>query len=273
MKKDSIDFSAIEGILDSEIESLNKLGKNEKSNKTLEDTLKKMATEGLIVPRTENNKYLCLSYKGAGGLVSNKWNIKIYTTGNFVCNDPSIIRKYYHKRLKPPDKSLKLIQIDDSGIGFPLGGCMVGVCCGDKVYTDTVDVSFFKPGPFERKEYLIAYTNRGLNLMKKELNPTPETHRFEICSGFINKVLRDLLNLRKFDVEMVEVKGLLQDQLENKFKDHIKELTGVDLAYDPKEITTEQVAFRYDEALAWAIEHAPHLLKSGWQSMKNQNIK
>lgn len=240
------------------------------SNKTLEETLERMAKEGLIVPRTENNPYLRVSYKGANGLISSKWNIKIYTSGSVVCIDPSIIREFYHNRLKSPDKNLKLIQIDDAGIGFPLGGCMVGACCDGRVVTDVVDVAFFKPGPFERQDYLNEYAHKGNDLIIKEFNATSKTHRIEICTGHVNSTLRELLKSQGYDVRLVDIKGLLQDQLENLFKDYIKELIGKDLAYDPKELTGYQIAKNYEATLQWGMKNVPHLLKTGWGKIREK---
>ena len=67
------------------------------SNVALEVALKNMAHDGLIEPRTENNQYLAISYKGSGTLITPKWNIKIYTTGSGVCTDVlnRIIMSFY----------------------------------------------------------------------------------------------------------------------------------------------------------------------------------
>jgi len=236
-----------------------------KANKTLIDTLKKMADAGLIVPRKENNQYLVLSYKGAGGLITHKWNIKIYNTGSFVCADPSPIREFLHGRLKSPDPSLRLIQIDDAGWGSSIGGVMVGVCCDNRVVTAVVDTAFFKPGPYDSKQYLQVYANKGLILIEREFNASIKTHRIEICTGYVNKDLRELLRSEGYDVRTVEITGMLQDTLEDLFKAYIKELTGgVDLAYDPKNCKSgKEISNLYYRSVNWARENAPHLLKTG----------
>ena len=239
------------------------------TNGTLETALKNMVNQGLIVSRAENNKYLVLSYKGAGTLITSKWNIKIYNTGSGVCTDAGVIKDFVGGRLRPPDPSLKLIQIDDAGWGSPLGGIIVGVVCEDRIVTDIIDVAFFKPGPFNRKEYLKAFADQGWALIQKEFEATPETYRVEICTGYVNMKLRDLLREKGFDVRQVEIKGLLQDSLENRFRDYIKEITGgEDLAYDPKELHASQIGNYYYKALNFGKEKAPHLLKSGWRSIQ-----
>lgn len=240
------------------------------TNGTLEAALRNMVLAGLIVARTENNQYLKLSYKGAGTLITPKWNIKIYTTGNGICSDVSVIKDFVGGRLKPPDPSLKLIEIDDAGWGSPLGGIMVGATDGKRVLTDVVEVYYFKPGPFERKDYLDAYADQGWALIQKEFQASPKTHRIEICTGFVNIKLRDLLRSKGFDVRQVEIKGLLQDELEDCFRKYIKEITGgADLAYDPKELSASEVSTYYKKALKFGREKAPHLLKSGWKAIQD----
>lgn len=58
-----------------------------KSSTIIEEALQKCAADGHIIPRSENNKYLKVSYKGAGKLLSDKWNVKIYSTGTINTTD------------------------------------------------------------------------------------------------------------------------------------------------------------------------------------------
>lgn len=243
-----------------------------KTNKTLEDTLIKMASQGLIIPRVEKNPYLKLSYKGAGGLITPKWNIKIYTSGSFVCTDTALIREFYHGWLKVPDKKLQVLQIDDAGWGIPLCGIMVGVCDGRKIITDIVDVAFFKSGIFERQDYLLEYSNKGLNIVENQFKANPETHRIEICTGFINSKLKNLLRSKGYHVTITEIKGMLQDQLEDLFKKYVLKETGMDLAYDPKGMSKKEISLNYYKALEWGKKNVPHLLKSGWKSMQDLDL-
>jgi len=233
----------------------------------LEQKLQEMASQGILEPRTENNPHMKVSYRGVGPLVSPKWNIKIYKSGSKVCTDNVLLNDLITGKLKSPDTSLKLIQIDDAGVGFPLCGVFVGACCDNRVVTDTIPVSFFQG--LGKQFYLDDYAERGYALMMKEFNPTPQTHRIEICTGYINKRLKHILREKRYDVRAVEIKGLLQDQLENLFKEHVKKETGVpDLAYDPKGMARRDLCFSYYRALNWGKKNAPGLLKSGWKSMQ-----
>lgn len=233
----------------------------------------KASQAGLIVPRKENNQYLKVSYRGAGNPISEKWNVKIYTSGSVVCVDEKVLDDILDNRVGIIDISKAVLQCDDSGWGFPLCGCMVGMTDGKRVETAVVDVSYFQPPAFDNKAYLTEYARKGLYLATKVFGASPETHRIEICTGYVNSELRKLFRSRGFDVTVVEIKGLLQDTLEDLFKQYVQKMTGVDLAYDPKEIKEKgggkkAVASHYYKVLEWGHKNAPHLMKTGWQSMR-----
>jgi hypothetical protein len=239
-----------------------------KSSPKLEQKLLGLSKKGLLIPRSENNQYLKVSYKGANNLVSDKWNIKIYTSGSIVCNDYGTLNGLIQGTLKTADSSLSLLQIDDSGVGFPLCGAMVGVTDGEQVWTEIIDVSFFQGSNFEKQLYLEEYAQKGLSILQK-IRAEPSRHRIEICTGFINTRLKDILRDLKFDVQVTEVKGLLQDSLEDLFKLYVKQQTGKDLAYDPKELEKNNIGAFYYSALNWGKNFKPKLLKTGWQAIRN----
>jgi hypothetical protein len=233
-----------------------------------EKLLEKAVLNGHIVSRTENNPYLKFSYKGTGELVSDKWNIKVYTSGKVVCNDVDTLDDIINNKLASPNSSLKLIQIDDAGWGFPLCGVMVGVTDGTKVLTNVVPVSYFQGKTFKTKKYLKVYSELGLELVRT-FEAKHQTHRIEICTGFINSQLKKDLRKLKFDVRVTEIKGLLQDELERLFKEHVKHETGLNLAYDPKSMEKKKIGRAYYNVLSYGMTQVPHLLKSGWKSMEN----
>ncbi len=238
-----------------------------KSSVQLEKALSDFALTGKIVPRKENNQYLKLAYKGNGTDISDKWNVKIYTSGSIVTTDEDTLTKIVKGKFTPPDTSLKVIQIDDAGFGSAVCGVMVGIFDGDKIWTDTVDVKFFQGEAYERKEYLKEYTKKGLDLFNS-LKVSNKTHRIEICSGFINSMLKDKLRELGYSVTITDIKGPLQDNLETLYKDHVKQLTGKSLGYDPKELTSQEIAKNYFAVVTWARKNAPHLLKTGWKALQ-----
>jgi hypothetical protein len=237
-----------------------------RSSPQLEEHLKEFCAKGELAPRTERNNYLKISYCGAGKLISPKWNVKIYTSGAVVCNDLALLKALQEGSLLPAPP-LPLIQIDDAGIGFPLCGAMVGITDGKQVWTDIIDASFFQTPKFEKQQYVTEYARKGLNLLAK-IGIKPETSRIEICTGFINTRLKNLLREKGYDVRVTEIKGLLQDQLERLFREHVHKEIGEDLAYDPKELAKNEIGKKYYSVVNWARNHKPHLLKSGWGSMK-----
>jgi len=237
------------------------------SSPSIEAVLLKFASTGLIIPKKENNIYLKVSYKGTGTTISEKWNVKIYTSGKIVTTDQKILEDIISNNFKTPDKSLKIVQIDDAGFGFPLCGVMIGVYAGTYVITDTVSAQLFQGDAYTKRAYLRDYTEKGLRILY-DLKITPATHRIEICSGFINQSLKGTLRDLGFDVIITEIKGPLQDQLEDLYKQHVKDVTGQDLAYDPKGMTKKEIAEKYYAAVKWGKKNAPHLLKSGWKSLQ-----
>jgi hypothetical protein len=239
-----------------------------RSSPELEEKLAELASKGILELRSENNPYLKVSYRGSGDLVSSKWNIKIYSSGSVVCTDNKLLDDMISDRLKPPDPGLKLVQIDDAGIGFPLCGCMIGICCDGRVITDTISVSCFQGDSFEQHAYLREYASKGMALLQREFGASPETHRIEICNGHVNSQLKHLLQEQKYDVRAVEISGLLQDSLENLFKEYVKEITKFDLGYDPKGMEKKELCSRYYKAYNWGKANAPELLKSGWKSIR-----
>jgi hypothetical protein len=241
-----------------------------KSSEELESKLKALADSGVLGVRTENNPYLKVSYKGTDGIVSSKWNVKIYTSGSVICNDPLLLKQILQDKLKEADKSLKVLKIDDAGGGFPLCGVMVGVTDGEQVITDVVPVEYFQSPAFEKQAYLRVYAELGVKIVMEHFDADIKTHRIEICTGFINSRLRNLLREKGFDVRVTEITGLLQDKLEHLFREYVKQETGVtNLGYDPKEVKAKKALGQlYYNALNWGKRNAPHLLKSGWESMK-----
>ena len=237
-----------------------------KSTPQMEQTLQEAALKGLLVSRTENNQYLKVSYKGAGKEISDKWNVKIYTSGSVVCDDMIVLESLVNGSFKGPDTTLKVLQIDDAGGGFPLCGVMIGIANEVEIATDTVDVKFFQSPLYEEKQYLREYTKAGMQLIKV-MRATPQTHRVEICTGYINKELKDCLRLEGFDVRVTEIKGALQVCLEQLFKDYVQIETGKELGYDPKELKKKDLGRAYYKVLNWGKQNAPQLLKSGWGSM------
>lgn len=237
------------------------------SNPIMETRLQDLCSKGIIIPRTEKNPHLKVSYRGAGSLVTTAWNIKIYTSGTVVCTDGGLLKKMLDGGLTPPDLSKTCLQVDDAGVGFPLLGIMVGVTDGSVVKVGTVDVSFFRDPAYQDKSYLREYARKGWDLVVGTFKATPQTHRIEICTGAVNAQLKLLLQERGYEVRGVKIEGLLQDQLEALFREYVLTVLGEDIYYDPKGMDPRQIAWRYKEAIRWAYKNRPEILKNGWKSL------
>jgi hypothetical protein len=136
----------------------------------------------------------------------------------------------------PP--ALPVIRIDDAGWGFPLCGVMVGVSDEKNVCTAVVPVEYFRHdtrNAFHTKRYLKEYARLALELLN-QLGVSADTHRIEICSGFVNQPVREELRRQGYDVRVVEIKGLLQERLENLYKAYVLNEIGRDIYYDPKDM-------------------------------------
>jgi hypothetical protein len=237
-----------------------------KSSPELERALQKFALTGQIVERSEKNPHLKLSYKGSGKAISDKWNVKIYSTGSIVTTDQKTFTDIIKGTFKSPDESLKVIQIDDAGIGFPLCGIMIGITDGETIWTDTVDVKLFQGEAYDQKEYVKDYTKKGLDIISK-IGISPKTHRIEICSGFINQTLKEELRVIGYGVSITDIKGLLQDKLEDLYRKYVYDLTGKHLGYDPKGLTERQISCNFYSAVNWGKKFAPELIKTGWKAL------
>lgn len=227
--------------------------------------------KGLLVSREENNPNVLASYFGRG-LVSDKWNVKLYAYSekkkghSLVTNDKGTLELILDGKYSFPDPALTALKIDDAGWGFPLCGAMVGVTDEIKLLYDIIPVEFFRNDNFLTRAYLSDYSVKGLKLVEK-FEAKPRTHRIEICTGFINTMLKDELRKRGFDTRVVEIKGMLQRDLEKNFAEHIKNETGFDLYYDPKEHETREIAKFYRKATNFGRKNCPEKLKSGWNSV------
>lgn len=241
------------------------------------DKLKQASEKGFVVSRSENNPYLLASFMGVEGKgITPKWNVKIYTFNrkrgghSLVCVDKHVLGKLLdedYDSFVPPD--LQILRIDDAGWGFPLCGVMVGVSDERKVQTAIVPIEYFRDDTedhFHTKRYLKKYADLAIQLLDR-FSASPETHRIEICTGYVNQPLREELRKLGYNVWVVEIKGMLQDKLEELYRDHVLEETGSDIYYDPKDMKKSEIPRRYRECLEYGERHCPHQIKTGWNAI------
>ncbi len=94
-------------------------------NRELFDKIKKLG----LPNKKENNPSLLLHVHGDGVTASEKFNVKVYKNKkgglSLVTNDEETLNRLL--RNEKPAKKEWTIVIDDSGVGFHLGGALVGV--------------------------------------------------------------------------------------------------------------------------------------------------
>jgi len=69
------------------------------------------------------------------------------------------------------------------------------------------------------------------------------------------------------DVRVVEVKGLLQDELEKQYKEYVAREVGKDIYFDPKEIGKSSIPKHYSACVDFGRKRCPELLKNGWKAL------
>jgi len=219
--------------------------------------------------RKEKSPYVALSVYGDGVRASEKWNAKIYKDGKgrlkLVTVDLKTLRDMLEGRMAPPKEST--VTVDDAGWGFPLGGVMIGAASDKRIETGLIPVEYFQGMLFERHEYLEKAASITLDLLRR-LNACPDDTLIQVCTGYVNVGSKNALRDAGYEVKVVEVKGLLQTELENRFKEYVGSL-GYHGYFDPKE--THDPKRPFDKIIAWINEKPEErmkLAKTGWKYFK-----
>ncbi len=246
--------------------------------------------KGLGLPEVkENNQWLVLHVRGDGIRAPVSWNAKVYTDSagsmKVVTTDMAALLALLGggsqvQALQVPPSApgaSRVISIDDSGWGFPLGGVLFGVhdSLTGKILTTEVRVEFFQSPRFERKEYLEQAAVQVAPLLN-DLGAADEAGVVcKICTGYVNNGIDLMLRKHLYQgggcrVVREAIGEPLQSALEKAHAEYIQKLTGgASLYYDPKELTGSAIRRAYSDAMRWIREHnAWDIAKTGWSSMK-----
>ena len=230
-----------------------------------EACLERMRRLGLP-PASDNNPYVVLSVRGDGRRAAEKWNAKVYKDKSGRLKLVTVDLKTLTDMLEGREPAIKrrVVSVDDSGWGFPLGGVMIGATDGERVETGLVPVDYFQGERFERHEYL-GYAAMVTKELLRRFDARPDDTLVEVCTGYVNVGSKEALRKAGYEVKVTEVKGLLQDELEERFAEYVKAL-GYDGYVDPKETHDPKSPFK--SIIKW-IEEKPgermKLAKSGWK--------
>jgi hypothetical protein len=226
--------------------------------------------------RKENSAYCILHVHGDNKRAPQTFNVKVYTGKKGL----KLVTNDYHTLMSLLDRKEnkkhydRIIYIDDSGFGMPIGGTLVGLYDSKtkKTYTAEIDVKFYQSPLFEEKRYLDEAADVALHLLDA-LAPDKTQTLIKICTGFVNLKIKERLRGLGFDVEVAEIGEPLQSELERQHKHYIQEKFGYSHYYDPKAISN--VTSEFDKVIAWIHEKPKERLKfskTGWDYFKKHNI-
>ncbi len=117
---------------------------------------------------------------------------------------------------------LKTVQIDDAGIGSPVGGAAIGALdVGTGLFRyKLIGEEYFQDGKYAAKEYQ-ARTAEIIRELFDEMGITKETYQVEICSGHIFDNARLWLDEAGYCWKSAKIEGTLQLKIEDAFSDYL----------------------------------------------------
>jgi len=217
--------------------------------------------------RDQANPYVVLSLHGDGKRLPASWNATIYRDAKdrlkIVSSSLSALQKLL------PVETKQTIQVDDAGWGFPLGGVLIGATDGLRVETGLIDTRFFQGERFKSHAYLDEAARITLELVK-QLHGHPGETPVEVCPGYVNSKSREALERDGYEVRVTVITGLLQDQLEKRFKEYVQSI-GYSYYYDPKE--TDNPASAFEKVIRWVDEKPDErmiIAKTGWKYFRTR---
>ncbi len=240
------------------------------------EIIKALKSSPYLEEVAERNPYLALHVRGKGGRVSRKWNAKIYRgeegkLKTLVTNDFHTLRRILSKSIELNVGRERTVYIDDAGIGFPIGGAVIGVYeePTSKFLYDVIPVDFFKGEKWRKRLYREEASRIILSLLEK-LGAKPEKVKIKICTGEIFLKAKETLRERSYLVEVDEIGDPLQTLIEEKFREYIIKEYNLpeNLYFDPK-ISDPRKGFRM--VINWIKtdkENRLKIAKTGWNYFK-----
>lgn len=220
--------------------------------------------------RRETNPYIVLSVYGDDVRVTSKWAARVYRNAQgrlkLVTTDYPTLERLLSGTAPAREN---IIRVDDSGWGFPLGGIMIGIERDGHVETGLVDVRFFQGNLFLDHAYLDEAARVTLRLVLAA-GGRPDDTLVEICTGYVNSKSKEVLRKAGFEVSVTEITGVLQHDLERRFKEYIESI-GYREYFDPKETRDPAAGFR--KVIRWIREKPEErmpIAKTGWKYFREQ---
>ncbi|MHA2472559.1 MAG: hypothetical protein ACXAES_04935 [Promethearchaeota archaeon] len=157
------------------------------------------------------------------------------------------------------------IEIDDAGTGDLVGDAFIGLLrkgSGELIFK-TLPVGLFKGEDWKNKTYL----NETVNLVRKglsELNFQKDNELIKLCRGNVFDKVREYFLEEGINFEDAVVEGELQNAVEGKLIDHLRN----DLGVRSRNLTTKSGAKRFFILFNWVCYDFPRrsrYVKSGFK--------
>ena len=241
----------------------------------------------------ENNKWLVIHVKGDGIRAPAAWNAKVYTNKagdlKVVTTDEQVLDKLLNNEplfaatFAAPAVT-RVISIDDSGWGFPLGGTLVGLhdSFDNSFHYGEVTVGYYQSPLFEEKAYLWAAASAMIKILGRldkgnadvfDFRTIGKDVLFKVCTGYVNTGIVKELRERSFNVETCAIGEPLQSALEKEHRDYIKRLSNADVYYDPKDIDPTNIGLAFKDVTEWIVENGKlSMAKTGWEYFKKRGM-
>jgi CxxC-x17-CxxC domain-containing protein len=163
------------------------------------------------------------------------------------------------------------ITVDDAGSGDLLFGIIIGAYRDEtqEFKYDVIDVKYFQPNLFRKKEYLTQTTKIVTQLLNK-LQPKPE-EEIQICQGYIfDEAVTELRKTYGEErIRRIRVIGEPQRLTEIAYLDEIR-----NLGYEPLVEREEKRAKNFFHMMRW-LKTNPHMLqyaKTGWPRLSRYKM-
>jgi CxxC-x17-CxxC domain-containing protein len=162
------------------------------------------------------------------------------------------------------------ITVDDAGSGDLLFGIVIGAYreeTGEFCY-NVIDVRFFQPALFRKKEYL-TQTTKIMQQLLGRLQPKPD-EEINVCQGYIfDEAVEELRGTYGDRIHRVRVVGEPQRLVEIAYLDEIR-----NLGYEPLPERDEKRAKNFCHMMRWLKEN-PDMIKyakTGWPRLSRYRM-
>lgn len=189
---------------------------------------------------------------------NNKGGFKVVTTDELTLNRMVAGEECVGKRRVRVD-------IDDAGIGCPIGGVLIGAYHhGQNFFLyEEIPVIFFQPPAFAQKLYVEEAERISVKLIER-LACDPAESIIYICTGYIHQRTKETLRRIGFEVQVTEIEPPLQELLEDALKQYLQERFNFEGFYDPK---VDDPSLGFAQAMRWLREDPERMkiAKTGWK--------